>query len=69
MFQLLPEPPVLRPGSQPCSPWLLSERNEALLPIGDRGQAAPSAVAVPVAIGSDVSHHPRSVPGPSTRTL
>ena len=26
---------------------LLSERNEALLPIGDRGKAAPGAVAVP----------------------
>ena len=43
-FQRSPEPPALRPGPQPC---ILSECNEALLPIGDRGKAAPGAVAVP----------------------
>ena len=41
----------VRPSCQFSGPGrshaLLSERNEALLPIGDRGKAAPGAVAVP----------------------
>ena len=44
---------------------LLSERNEALLPIGDRGKAAPGAVAVPRGDRGPTSPTIRAaVPGP-----
>ena len=42
---VLPELPVLRPG--PTAMPSSRRGDEALLPIGDRGKAAPGAVAVP----------------------
>ena len=66
-FQLLPEPPVLRPGSQPCSP--LGAQRGAASHRRPRQSGAWGCSRPPWRSGPDVSHHPRGVPGPYPRTL